>query len=168
MTKPEDVGPDEPGPATHARPRPRPDAELEKSVMQPLLKAGLFRTKYEVLTFAAALGLHFKDSSPLKPGGEGIRLEYFEKEGHDIAIDLVGIMHELSNVEDAKDALLAVSPERLSENVSLFERHAVAGLRRLKKACFESGNTAADGLIRLMDKAIREKPTDADVISEIF
>ena len=134
-------------------PRVRPPADLEGSVVEPLLASGYFRRKFEVMAFAAALA-YALGLPPREVGvtGEGIRLSIFRANRQEVGIDLIGI--------DVSRDLTAISDDRLEERVRVFEQYAAAGLLYLQEQCFEASNDVLAGLIRVVERTVIRQPED--------
>ena len=143
--------------------RIKPPADLEKSVMEPLMEEGIFPTKYKLMAFAAALGFYLKRKDALAKTGEGIRRDYFQRYQDDIGIDLFPI------VETGE--LKMIEPERESERVTAFQEYAHAGLLELRRVCFstENSNTlgALNAVLSLMDQ-VTEKDSDHLSVDDLF
>ena len=123
--------------------RVRPPKKLEKTVVEPLLQGKYFSLKYEVMTFAAALGYRAGESDKIEAYGEGIRYSYFRSDHqHDLAFDVIGV--------DKAEELGAIASERINERIEAFEGYAAAGLRMIRDACFSGDQSAFKGLVQLV------------------
>lgn len=94
-------------------------AKLVRSEDSPY---GVFSTRADALTFAAALGYSRGVRSPLGDTSEPIRMEIFERRGHDIVFYLLAV--------DAFDTLEALSSHEdwVDKRVRVFEEYANGGL----------------------------------------
>lgn len=97
-------------------------AKLVRSEDSP---CGVFSTRADALTFAAALGYSRGVKSPLGDTSEPIRMEIFERRGHDIvfyllAVDALGTLEALSS-----------SKEWVDKRACVFEQFADGGLNLL-------------------------------------
>jgi len=88
---------------------------------------GPFRQKSDVITFAAAYGFRKGARRPFSESLEPIRLEVFERRGHDLAIYL------LAFAETKDPTILAPSDEALARRVTIFEEYANGGLEFLRR-----------------------------------
>ena len=124
--------------------RIRPPVEFEKSVVEPLLTSGLFSYKYQVITFAAALGYRAGSRRKLDKPGEGIRIEYFQNHGESLAIDVIALAEsdDLADIAESKD----------EERSKLFEEYACGGLALIHQECFDSSLSAEEALLRLVKR----------------
>ena len=126
-------------------------------VLEGLISAGAFSSKYEVLAFAAALGYRAGAAAKLGKAGEGIRREQFEGAGLDFVWDVAAIAK-------SGDLLLAAN-ERIDERIDIFEAFACGGLQLLQTECFEGGSDALEGLMRLVTRyaLVDAEPSYADL-----
>lgn len=136
--------------------RVRPPADMV-SVMETLIEQGLFQSKYQVLGFAAALGVRAEASLKLGKSGEGIRRDHFEGASLDLVWDVAAIV-------TGKDLRIA-GEDRLEERIDCFESYAYGGLQLIKDECFDAGTDALEGLMRLVTRfALRvEEPEVLDL-----
>lgn len=83
---------------------------------------GCFATRADILTFAAALGYSKGIRSQFTDAAEPIRMEIFERRGHDTVFYLLGVA--------ALDTLQALAPqdEWVDKRATAFEEYANGGL----------------------------------------
>lgn len=146
--------------------RVSPPFELEKTVIEPLLKQSIFPTKYKAMAFAGALGLFHKKREPLGKRGEGISLEYFQTHGDAAVIDVIALA---SLTLKSTDELLLMDTARIKERVQVFEEYAHGGLKMIRQACFEESDSILDGILHLYD-GLAQGTEDAqpDLDKQIF
>ena len=148
--------------------RIRMDQDLELQVVEPLIEHGYFKYKYEVLAFAAAVAFRSGVAEDIaSPGKNDIKLDYF-REGHDLVIDLLAIETDPESDKDDIVRLAAIGDAALTGRLRLFERYANAGLREMKRECFESEGSALEGLVRLVERlALKDAPDLDDEIGSL-
>lgn len=136
--------------------------ELEEDVVDPLIKHGYFKHKYEVVAFAAALGFRAERAAdPGKASNKAIRLEYFRENGFDLAINVIALEEGANPEADDSERLARIGEDHLDSRLRTFERYASGGLEILKRECFESEGVVLDGLLRLIEQYAVEKTGDA-------
>ncbi len=133
------------------RDRVRPPRDLEW-VLDRLKDDGFFETKQKAIMFAASLGYSLRRASgnrglPLETYGEGIRMEYFERQLDDRFVELMAVAD--------RGALEVLSEEKRGEAVESFEGYAHAGLVEIRDQCFADGKDPMIGLLRIIDRARR-------------
>ena len=159
-------------------PRIRPPAILEKSVIEPLITRGVagvppcFQTKYQVMTFAATLGVRIGKETPMEKAGEGIRYEYFLNDGHDLAIDIIALEACGSESEESDEVRLSrIEAKQLKRRVERFERFAHTGLLAIEQECFGGAGARSliEGLVVLVEKyGAGEKPKLHHKLNDLF
>jgi dnd system-associated protein 4 len=106
-------------------------AKIVKALRAGENSTGLFQTYYEVIVFAAALGISRNKFVPIRNGEfskdiDPIRQEQFASKGYDQIIDLLAVTH-------SKDPKVLSSIEEFEEKkVSIFEAYANGGLELLQ------------------------------------
>ena len=133
------------------RDRVRPPGELEW-VLDRLKEDGFFETKQKAIMFAASLGYSLrradgKSGLALQNHGEGIRMEYFERQLDDRFIELMALA-SLRELE-------VLGQERRAEVVQSFEEYAHAGLVEIKDRCYADNKDPMIGMLALIDRARR-------------
>jgi dnd system-associated protein 4 len=102
-------------------------AKLVKALRAGEGSTGPFQTYYEILIFAASLGikknrfLPFRDSESSKEI-DPIRQEQFSSKGYDQVINLISVMHT------GEPGILGDNDESEASRVSIFEGYANGGL----------------------------------------
>lgn len=108
-------------------------AKLVKSLKTGEGSTGLFQTYYELLVFAAALGIKRGKMIPVKEGDSSkeidpIRQEQFASKGYDQVINLIAVAH-------TKDPnILGANEEAEQKRIEIFEAYANGGLELLQDA----------------------------------
>jgi dnd system-associated protein 4 len=123
-------------------------AKLVKSLRAGDGSTGPFQTYYEIIAFAAALGISRKKSIPFSEQNSSkeidpIRQEQFASKGYDQLINLIAISHSqnpgiLSNLEESEE-----------KKIALFESYANGGLHIIDEAIRGSENIAGQVLLIL-------------------
>jgi dnd system-associated protein 4 len=104
----------------------RRPAEHEELLSLLTGKDGPFRSNYEALMFAAALGRRRERRVPFEKSGEMIRYALIENRPYgDVLVDLIAAAE---TPDDAK----VLSDERLGERLRIFEEYANGGLHWLQ------------------------------------
>ena len=114
-------------------------AKLVKALRAGEGSTGPFQTYYEVLAFAAALGLENKKFHPFdesKVSGEidPIRQEQFASKGYDQLINLVAAVHTRS------PKILGESEKAELEKIEIFEAYSNGGLDYLREKLMGSND----------------------------
>lgn len=132
--------------------RIKPPAEYEVLMnnLTPPGEIAIFRTKQEVMTFAAALGQYKNRKESIEKYAEPIRLDIFQKRRHDSIIDLLAIADsEELEIIDTKD-------EMIDQKINLFQEYAAGGLAVLEEELRKPGD-ALSKILRLIHEA-KEQP----------
>lgn len=106
-------------------------AKLVKALRAGEGSTGPFQTFYEVIAFAAALGIQKGKFVPFEEKDasreiDPIRQEQFASKGYDRIIDLISLIHE-RNLKNLTDNI-----EHETKRISMFEAYANGGLEILK------------------------------------
>jgi len=111
--------------------RVRPPKDKEDLIQQlGVEQDGPFATRYQVLTFAAALGWSRGRRGPFTASGEPIRYDLFRRHTTiEAFIDALAVL-TASNDESGGTTVDAsiMSDERLQERIAIFEEYANGGL----------------------------------------
>lgn len=137
-----------------------PPAEYEKSVVEILIARGIFAHKYQVLTFAAALGYRSSQKAALSKKGEAIRLSVFQNHGEDLAVDVIGLASS-KNLEE-------ISNDKENRRAAVFEEYAHSGLILMQQECFESGDDAKAGMLRLIKRWLLDSDAGPEAVDKLW
>ncbi len=108
-------------------------------------QVAVFQTRQKAMMFAAALGYHMGERTPLARKGSAIRFDIFEKALDD------GFANALAVAETGELEVLA--PERAEERAMIFEEYAHTGLRELERRCYEDEGDPLQVLVRMAESA---------------
>lgn len=134
-------------------------AKLVKSLKSGEGITGLFQTYYEVLVFAAGLGVKRRKFVPLKEGDfskeiDPIRQEQFASKGYDRIIDLIAVAH----TKDPK--VLNNTQEAEERRIEIFEGFANGGLILLQDALKGSEDLSKQIMLLLSNERNSSKSLD--------
>lgn len=130
---------------------PKDKVDLVEALCESSRGKQVFSSLAEVLAFAAALGASRKFGVPFQETAKDpIRLEVFNRHGHDTLINLLAVYHE----DDA--AVLSNTEEMEERRALIFEEYANGGLQVLRKELAVSGDYLKDILLLIQKE--RERP----------
>jgi dnd system-associated protein 4 len=145
-------------------------AKANESILDRLTEVrgsdpAIFETKQKALMFAAGIGYHRGNRTPLKARGQGIRFDIFERDMDDAFIAALALA-------EAND-LNVLRTERDDERAVMFEEYANAGLLEINRACFSQEGDPIANLIRLTREAQAGEDSevpgiDADVLRNLL
>ena len=135
-------------------------AKLVKALRAGDGSTGPFQTFYEVIAFAAALGIQKGKYVPFEEKDasreiDPIRQEQFASKGYDRIIDLISLIHE-RNPKSLTD-----STEYEAKRISMFEAYANGGLEILEDFV-RGSNNISNQLLLLITSARQQSSTEED------
>jgi dnd system-associated protein 4 len=142
-------------------------ARLVKALRAGEGSTGPFQTYYEVLVFAAALGVKKKNCIPFKESEasrdiDPIRQEQFASKGYDQIINLLAIMH------NREPHLLGKTEDSETQRVAIFEAYVNGGLEMLENSLRGSADIANQVLLLVSSEREGEKSKDEDILDLNF
>ncbi|NJN24386.1 MAG: DNA phosphorothioation-associated protein 4 [Acaryochloridaceae cyanobacterium RL_2_7] len=137
-------------------------AKLVKALRAGDGATGPFQTFYEVIAFAAALGIRKGKFVPFEEKDasreiDPIRQEQFASKGYDRIIDLISLIHE-RNPKSLTD-----STEYEVRRIAMFEAYANGGLEILEDVVRGSGNISNQILLLITSVKIQSPAEDNDL-----
>jgi dnd system-associated protein 4 len=127
-------------------------------------KSGPFTAMYEVMMFAAALGMRKGRREPFDKHEEPINLSRVENRSFgDVLLDLLA-------AAEVPDDPKILADERLKERIRIFEEYANGGLSYIRGEMNASGGRDLTGILNsLVMEALTESPDEQpDVTTEIL
>jgi dnd system-associated protein 4 len=119
--------------------------ETGEATLGTLVENGVFETKQNALTFAAALGFYLGKREPIQKAGEGIRWQVFERSQdaafiYSLGLAEAGVIHILGLEQE--DAL-----------AEIFEQYASGGLKYIAENFIDRPGDILDNLLLLIADA---------------
>jgi dnd system-associated protein 4 len=142
-------------------------AKLVKALRAGEGSTGPFQTYYELLAFAASLGVRKKRYVPFQERDasrdiDPIRQEQFASKGYDQLVNLIAITHSQS------PKILEDKLESEKNKVEIFEAYCNGGLEIIEGALRGSGNDLQQILLLLISEGKKVKVIEEDVFDMSF